>query len=193
MNYFTDTVRYSAEIREPLRKLIETLEPKDKEAIDNTPERFYSLLLQLLNGYDEDPLLYGSKEFDFVESKDLVIIKDIPFFSLCKHHILPFFGKAHVGYLPHEKVIGLSKIPRIIRSYSKRLQLQEKLGRQICDCLMKSAIKPNGVIVVLEAQHMCMQMRGIESIGSVTTTASLAGNFEDNSELKREFYHLVRR
>ena len=107
--------------------------------------------------------------------------------------MLPFFGKAHVGYLPNEKIIGLSKIPRIVKIYSQRLQLQERIGRQVCDAMMHSELKPRGVIVVLDAQHMCMQMRGIESIGSITTTASLAGDFEDNSELKREFYHLIGR
>lgn len=170
--------------------ILSLYEADDKEAIAHTARRVSSALNFLLEGYDQNPDDY-LKEFDFVDSNDLVIVKNIPFFSLCKHHILPFFGKAHVGYLPNQKVVGLSKIPRVVSIYSKRLQLQERLGRQICDALYSSTIKPRGVIVVLEAQHMCMQMRGIQSVGSVTTTASLAGDFENNHDLKLEFYKLM--
>ena len=173
-----------------IKGIVYSVEPEDEEAKENTGDRAFRMMHGLLSGYTDK---VDIKDFDFVKSNDLVVVRDIPFFSLCKHHILPFFGQAHVGYLPNEKVIGLSKIPRIVKIYSHRLQIQERIGRQVCDALMNSPLEPKGVIVVLDAQHMCMQMRGIESIGSVTTTASLAGEFENNSELKREFYHLIKR
>jgi len=164
----------------------------DQEAVNNTPLRVALAYQELFSGYTLEPAEQLGKEFDVVASNDLVIVKNIPFHSMCKHHILPFFGTISVGYLPDTKVVGLSKIPRLIKCLSQRLQIQEGLGRNICDTMMASNLKPKGVITVISAQHLCMQMRGIQSIGAVTTTASLAGVFTENSDLKREFYHLIK-
>lgn len=173
-----------------IQNILDKIEPDDEEAMSNTPQRVADMMVDLLEGYWTT---VDIKDFEFVSSDDLVVIRDIPFFSLCKHHMIPFFGKIHVGYLPNQKVIGLSKVPRIIKMYARRLQIQERLGTQICDEMMCCGLKPKGVIVVIDAQHMCMQMRGIESVGSITTTASLRGEFKENSDLKREFYHLIGR
>lgn len=174
-------------------EIVKSVESEDKEAALHTAGRVNDMMWTLLRGYRSDYEQEISKDFEFVKSNDLVVVRDMPFFSLCKHHLIPFFGKIHVGYLPNEKVIGLSKIPRIVKLYSQRLQIQERLGRQICDKMMHCGLEPKGVIVVIDAQHMCMQMRGIESTGCTTTTASLSGDFEHDSELKREFYHLIGR
>lgn len=175
-----------------LYSLIVSLEMDDTEAIVASPGRFVKAYGEILSGYETDVSTL-IKHFEHVESDDLVIVKDIPFFSMCKHHFLPFFGKAHVGYLPNELVIGLSKIPRIVKAFSRRMQLQEKLGNEICTTLFKSPLNPKGVIVVLEAQHMCKLMRGAEAIGSSTITSTILGSFKENSDLKREFFHLIGR
>jgi len=179
------------DVKEALSEVIKHVEPNDKEAQEQTPFRWLFAMDTMLRGYYERPEEL-CKEFDITESNDLVVVKDIPVYSLCKHHILPFFGWASVGYLPDKKVIGLSKIARIVESFSKRLQLQEQLGRQVADTLMNSPIKPKGVIVVIDAEHMCMQMRGPKAHGASTITSSLAGAFVENSDLKREFYQLIK-
>jgi GTP cyclohydrolase I len=120
----------------------------------------------------------------------MVIVKDIEFFSLCEHHLLPFFGRAHVGYLPRGKVIGLSKIPRIIDMHARRLQVQERLTHEVAQTLMK-VLEPSGVAVVMEARHMCMQMRGVEKQNSYATTSAMLGEFHDDSETRAEFMSIV--
>jgi GTP cyclohydrolase I len=170
--------------------LLIEIEPEDEEAQANTPTRFVRAYNEILSGYTTSPETVIGKDFEQVVKDDLVIVKNIPFYSLCKHHMLPFFGDVSIGYLPTDKILGLSKFPRLVKCLSQRLQVQENLGRQICDILHNSPLKPKGVICVINARHLCMEMRGIESKGS-TITASIAGAFVDNSELKREFYHLI--
>ena len=122
----------------------------------------------------------------------MVIVRDVEFFSLCEHHLLPFFGKAHVGYIPNGKVIGLSKIPRIIDMYSRRLQVQERLTHQIADAI-KSVLDPKGVAVVMEGRHMCMQMRGVEKQNSFASTSAMSGQFKKSAETRSEFLSIINR
>jgi GTP cyclohydrolase I len=176
------------------KRLVSAYIPEDEEALKNTPERVASAFEEMLGGYDYDsPLDCLGTYFENSPGEDLVLIKDIQFYSLCKHHLLPFFGKVHIGYLPDKKIVGLSKIPRLVKCFSQRLQLQEKLGKEILDCLNESDLKPKGVIVVIEAQHMCMAMRGVEAMGSSTVTSSIVGSFSTDQNLKLEFYHLIGR
>ena len=126
------------------------------------------------------------------DAKDMVIVRDVEFFSLCEHHLIPFFGKAHVGYIPNGKVIGLSKIPRIIDMYARRLQVQERLTSQIADAV-NNALDPKGVAVVMEGQHMCMQMRGVEKQSSYTSTSAMHGKFRTSAETRSEFLSIINR
>ena len=126
------------------------------------------------------------------DAKDMVIVRDIEFFSLCEHHLIPFFGKAHVGYIPNGKVIGLSKIPRIIDMFSRRLQVQERLTHQIADAI-NSVLNPKGVSVVMEGRHMCMQMRGVEKQNSFTSTSAMSGQFKKSAETRSEFLSIINR
>lgn len=174
----------------PICDILETLK-EDQEAIENTPNRVCNAFCEVLNGYTDSPGRFLEKDFSVTPSDDLVVVKDIPFYSMCKHHMLPFFGVVNVGYLPHEKVIGLSKIPRLVKCLSQRLQIQEDLGRQICDTMMGSKLAPRGVIAVIKARHLCMEMRGIQATGAVTTTASISGVFVDNHDLKTEAYSII--
>ena len=125
-------------------------------------------------------------------AKDMVIVRDVEFFSLCEHHLLPFFGKAHVGYIPSGKIVGLSKIPRIIDMFARRLQVQERLTHQIADAIM-NAIDPLGVAVVMEGRHMCMQMRGVEKQNSLASTSAMLGQFRKSSETRSEFLSIINR
>ena len=126
------------------------------------------------------------------DAKDMIIVRDVEFFSLCEHHLLPFFGKAHVGYIPSGKIIGLSKIPRIIDMFARRLQVQERLTHQIADAIM-NAIDPLGVAVVMEGRHMCMQMRGVEKQNSFASTSAMLGQFRKSSETRSEFLSIINR
>lgn len=179
-------------IYDGVESLICGLEPEDQEAAINTPGRVIESYDELLRGYEVNPEDVIGKDFELVAKNDLVIVKNIPFYSLCKHHMLPFFGDVNIGYLPTDKILGLSKFPRLVKCLSQRFQVQENLGRQICDTLYESSLNPKGVICVINARHMCMEMRGIKSFGSTTTTSSISGAFIENSELKREFYHLIK-
>ena len=173
-----------------INDLLETIE-EDSETLKNTANRFCGAYAEILEGYTMDPQKFLEKDFEVTPSNDLVLVKNVPFYSLCKHHILPFFGTVSVGYLPDKKVIGLSKIPRLISCFSRRLQIQEVLGREICNAMMVSNLKPKGVITVIKARHLCMEMRGIQATGAVTTTASIEGVFIENSGLKNEAYNLM--
>ena len=125
-------------------------------------------------------------------SKDMIVVRDVEFFSLCEHHLLPFFGKAHVGYIPNGKVIGLSKIPRIIDMFARRFQVQERLTHQVADAI-HDVLKTNGVAVVMEGRHMCMQMRGVEKQNSLATTSTMLGRFRDSVRTRNEFMYLINR
>jgi GTP cyclohydrolase I len=165
-------------------------EDPNRDGLLRTPERVEKSMNFLTKGYDEDPtkILRGAM-FD-VDYDEMVIVKDIEMFSLCEHHMLPFFGRVHVAYIPKGKVIGLSKIPRLIEVFARRLQVQERMTRQIADAI-QHAIQPQGVGVVIEARHMCMMMRGIEKQNSSTVTSAMVGCFQQK-ETRAEFLSLVR-
>ena len=166
-------------------------EDPDRDGLKRTPERMAKAIRFLTKGYEEDPaqLLRGALfEVDYDE---MVIVKDIEMFSLCEHHMLPFFGKVHVAYLPKGKVIGLSKIPRLVDMFARRLQVQERLTKQIAEAI-KDAIDPIGVGVVIEARHLCMMMRGVEKQHSATVTSSMLGAFRNEQETREEFLSLIR-
>jgi len=158
----------------------------------NTPERVAKALAFMTQGYQQniDHLLNGA--LFPIEYDEMVIVKDIDFFSLCEHHLLPFFGKVHVGYLPNKKVVGLSKIPRIVDMFARRLQVQERLTTQIAETL-KSKLDANGVGVVIEAQHLCMMMRGVEKQNTVAVTSSMLGAFRSQQQTRLEFLKLIHR
>ena len=165
-------------------------EDPEREGIVNTPERVAKAWKFLANGYKQDLKLIINNAI-FIESYDeMVTVKDIDFFSLCEHHLLPFFGKAHVSYLPNGKIIGLSKIPRIVEMYSRRLQVQERMTQQIAESL-NDVLNPKGVAVVLEGQHMCMQRRGVEKQNSYATTSSMTGQFRKDSKTRDEFLKII--
>ena len=165
-------------------------EDVDREGLLKTPERVAKSLRFLTKGYDEDPveILRGATFRE--DYRQMVIVRDIDFFSLCEHHMLPFFGKAHVGYIPNKYITGLSKIARVVEVYARRLQVQERLTTQIKQCI-QDTLNPLGVIVVIEAEHMCMQMRGVEKQNSLTTTSDFTGAFEE-ARTREEFLNLIR-
>lgn len=161
-----------------------------RQGLLKTPRRVADSLTFLTKGYEEDveATLNGAI---FEEPYDeMVLVRDIDFFSLCEHHMLPFFGKVHVAYVPAGKIVGLSKIPRIVKIFSRRLQVQERLTTQIADCFMK-ALKPRGVGVVVEALHLCMSMRGVEKANAYTVTSSMLGNFRTSEKSRNEFLNLI--
>ena len=166
-------------------------EDTQREGLIKTPERVARAILDTTSGYKEDPhaILRGAM---FKEDySQMVIVKDIDFFSLCEHHMLPFFGKAHVAYIPNNKITGLSKIARVVDVISHRLQLQERMTLQIKDCIQET-LNPLGVMVVVEAQHMCMQMRGVQKQNSITITSDFTGAFE-SAKTREEFMNLIRK
>lgn len=164
-------------------------ENPEREGLEKTPERVAKAMQYLTHGYDLDPSEIIKSAMFTHSHHQMVIVKDIEVYSLCEHHLLPFFGKAHVAYIPNGKIVGLSKIPRIVDAFARRLQVQERLTDQIKDCLYNT-LSPLGVAVVIEAQHMCMQMRGIQKQNSVTTTSSFIGAFEKDST-RKEFISLI--
>jgi GTP cyclohydrolase I len=181
-----------ATTQELLREVLVRLgEDPQREGLARTPERTAKALEYLTKGYQEDPeqLLRGAL-FD-VDYDEMVIVKDIEMFSLCEHHLLPFFGKVHIAYIPKGKVIGLSKLPRLVDIYARRLQVQERLTTQIAETIQK-AIEPQGVGVVIEARHLCMMMRGVEKQHSAAVTSSMLGAFRDELEARQEFLSLIR-
>ena len=162
-----------------------------REGLLKTPERVAKAMLTLTRGYAQDPCaILNAAKFQEAYSQ-MVIVKDIDFFSLCEHHMLPFFGKAHVAYIPKKYITGLSKIPRVVDIFARRLQIQERLTMQIKDCIQKT-LDPLGVMVVIEAQHMCMQMRGVEKQNSLTTTSDFTGFFQQ-AKTREEFMNLIKR
>lgn len=165
-------------------------EDVDREGLIKTPTRVAKAMQFLTKGYREDPeAVLRSAMFKEEDYKQMVIVKDIDFFSLCEHHMLPFFGKAHVAYIPKNYITGLSKIPRVVDIFARRLQIQERLTMQIKDCIQR-VLDPLGVMVVIEAQHMCMQMRGVEKQNSITTTSDFSGAF-NQAKTRQEFMNLI--
>jgi GTP cyclohydrolase I len=166
-------------------------EDPTREGLVRTPDRVHRAYVHLMKGYKEDPEAMLKKALFTVNYDEMVIVKDVEMFSLCEHHMLPFFGKVHVAYIPNGKVVGLSKIPRLIEIFSRRLQIQERLTTQIAETIQK-AIQPQGVGVVIEARHLCMMMRGVEKQHSAAVTSSMLGCFRDEQETRTEFLSLIR-
>jgi len=171
--------------------LVELGEDPDRNGLLNTPKRVAKAMRFMTQGYrqDIDHLLNGA--LFPIEYDEMVIVKDIDFFSMCEHHLLPFFGKCHVGYLPNKKVVGLSKIPRVVDAFSRRLQVQERLTLQIAETLKKK-LNAHGVAVVMEARHLCMMMRGVEKQNTVAVSSSMLGVFRTQQQTREEFLTLIR-
>lgn len=182
----------SASLEELVREMIVRLgEDPTREGLVRTPERVQRAWEYLTRGYKEDPEEMLKNALFSVNYDEMVIVKDVEMFSLCEHHMLPFFGKVHVAYIPNGKVIGLSKIPRLIEMFSRRLQIQERLTTQIAETI-QNVIEPQGVGVVIEARHLCMMMRGVEKQHSATVTSSMLGCFREEQETRTEFLSLIR-
>ena len=181
----------AASTQELYRELLRRMgEDPERDGLVRTPERMEKSMAFLTKGYamDVNAVLHDAL-FD-VDYDEMVIVKDIEFFSQCEHHLLPFFGKAHIAYVPNGKVIGLSKIPRLVDVFSRRLQVQERLTKQVSEAIQE-AINPQGVAVILEAQHLCMMMRGVEKQGSQTVTSSMLGVFRTQQQTRNEFLSLI--
>ncbi|MEC3907707.1 GTP cyclohydrolase I FolE [Tamlana sp. 2201CG12-4] len=178
------------DVKDRYKNIITDLgEDTNRDGLLKTPERAAKAMQFLTQGYEQDPveILKGAM---FKESyNEMVIVKDIELYSLCEHHILPFFGKAHIAYIPNGYIVGLSKLPRIVDVFARRLQVQERLTEQVLDCI-NDTLKPQGVAVVIEASHMCMMMRGVQKQNSVTTTSGFRGQFE-KIETRNEFLKLI--
>jgi len=182
----------SASFEELVREMIVRLgEDPQREGLERTPERVHRALVQLTKGYKEDAEAILRGALFTVGYDEMVIVKDIEMFSLCEHHLLPFFGKVHVAYIPNGKVIGLSKLPRLVEVFARRLQVQERLTMQIAETI-QNAIEPQGVGVVVEARHLCMMMRGVEKQHSAAVTSSMLGCLCDCKETREEFLSLIR-
>ena len=178
-----------------LQSLVERIlravgEDPKREGLLKTPERVEKSLKFLTSGYDIDVDKLVNDALYSESYNEMVIVKDIDIYSLCEHHMLPFFGKCHVAYLPQGKIIGLSKVPRLIDAYSRRLQVQERLTTEIAQCI-QNIVKPAGVAVVIDAMHLCMSMRGVEKQNSYTTTSSMLGCFKDDARTRSEFLSLL--
>ncbi|MCC8171744.1 MAG: GTP cyclohydrolase I FolE [Parabacteroides sp.] len=186
-----ETLQARAEMAAHYKSIIGLLgEDTGREGLLKTPERVAKAMQFLTKGYGEDPEKVLTSAMFQENYKQMVIVKDIDFFSLCEHHMLPFFGKAHVAYIPNKYITGLSKIPRVVDIFARRLQIQERLTTQIKECI-QNTLNPLGVMVVIEAQHMCMQMRGVEKQNSVTTTSDFTGVFQQ-AKTREEFTKLIK-
>jgi len=180
------------DLRQHIRALLAGIgEDPGREGLEKTPERVERALRFLTQGYQQEPETFLNKALFSVTYDEMVIIRDIDVFSLCEHHLLPFFGKAHVAYLPNGKVIGLSKLPRLVDMFSRRLQVQERLTVQIAQAIEKNA-NPRGVGVIIEARHFCMMMRGVQKLNSVAVTSCMLGAFREQLQTREEFLALVR-
>ncbi|OEJ99407.1 GTP cyclohydrolase I FolE [Flavivirga aquatica] len=183
-------MKVTDDVKDRYKNIIQDLgEDTERDGLLKTPERAAKAMQFLTQGYDQDPVEI-LKSAMFKESyNEMVIVKDIELYSLCEHHILPFFGKAHIAYIPNGYIVGLSKLPRILDVFARRLQVQERLTEQVLDCI-NDTLKPQGVAVVIEASHMCMMMRGVQKQNSITTTSGFRGQFE-KSETRNEFLKLI--
>ena len=187
-----DGAESSVSIADHMRKILQTIgEDSERDGLRRTPERFEKAFRFLTSGYQQDPekLLNGAMFTVCYDQR--VLVKDIEFYSLCEHHLLPFFGKCHVAYIPDKKVVGLSKIPRLVNMFARRLQIQERLTNQIANAIQQK-IAPLGVGVVIEGRHLCMVMRGVEKESSQTVTSAMLGSFKDNPKTREEFLSLIR-
>lgn len=177
-------------IKEGVRLLLEGIgEDINREGLQETPDRIVRMCQEIFGGLYEDPGVHLSKVFA-VDNEEMVLEKDILFYSTCEHHLLPFYGKAHVAYIPHGKVVGLSKLARTVEVYARRPQIQEQMTGQIADAVMEY-LAPKGAMVVIEAEHMCMTMRGIKKPGSKTVTMACRGVFADDEGLQNRFFQML--
>lgn len=191
MDWTPEAIKKKEEIAYHYSKILELLgEDITREGLLKTPERIAKSLMFLTKGYEQNPAEILSSAIFIEDYQQMVIVKDIDFFSMCEHHVIPFFGKAHVAYIPDKAVTGLSKIPRIVDVFARRLQIQERMTTQIKNCIQQT-LKPLGVMVIIEAQHLCMQMRGVEKQNSITTTSDFTGVF-NQAKTREEFISLIR-
>lgn len=185
--YNNDSVNEIANI---YKKVLSSIgENPEREGLQKTPERVAKALQFMTHGYDLNPAEILKSAMFTEDYSQMVLVKDIELFSMCEHHMLPFFGKAHIAYIPKGKIVGLSKIPRVVDAFARRLQVQERLTNEIRDCI-EETLEPHGVAVIIEARHMCMQMRGVQKQNSVTTTSAFTGAF-NSVETRSEFINLV--
>jgi len=179
------------EFEQAVTKVLELLgEDPKREGLLKTPSRVAKALQFLTEGYDQDPEEILNQALFTTSNDEMVLVRDIEFYSMCEHHMLPIIGRAHVAYIPDGKVVGLSKIPRIVNVYARRLQIQEQMTEQIADAILET-IKPKGVAVVVHARHMCMEMRGVQKINSTTVSSALRGLFKKDERTRNEFYNLI--
>ena len=191
MNHMKNENKDNLNIGENIKKILNEIgEDSEREGLLKTPERVSKSLKFLTEGYKLDPKKILTAALFQEDYNQMVLVKDIELYSLCEHHMLPFFGKAHVAYIPNGVIVGLSKIPRIVDVFSRRLQVQERLTDQIKDCI-QDAMNPKGVAVVIEAQHLCMQMRGVQKQNSITTSSSFSGIFMSDEKTRSEFMNLI--
>ena len=178
-------------LKEKYEEILEEIgEDPKREGLLKTPERVAKAMQYLTHGYNTDPSQILKSAIFAEDYNQMVLVKDIELYSLCEHHMLPFFGKAHIAYIPNGYIVGLSKIPRIVDAFSKRLQVQERLTNEIRDCI-EETLNPKGVAVVIEAKHLCMQMRGVQKQNSVTTTSAFSGAFMESEKTRAEFMNLI--
>lgn len=183
-------IQTTDELKNNYTKIIQELgENTDREGLMNTPERAAKAMQFLTQGYDQDATQIIKSAMFREDYNEMVIVKDIELYSLCEHHMLPFFGKAHIAYIPNGYIVGLSKLPRVVDVFSRRLQVQERLTHDILECI-NNTLNPQGVAVVIEASHMCMMMRGVQKQNSTTTTSGFRGQFE-KIETRNEFLKLI--
>jgi len=179
------------EFEQAITKVLELLgEDPKREGLLKTPNRVAKALQFLTEGYQLDPKEILNQALFSTSNDEMVLVRDIEFYSMCEHHMLPIIGRAHVAYIPDGKVVGLSKIPRIVDVYARRLQIQEQMTEQIADAILQT-IKPKGVAVVVHARHMCMEMRGVQKINSTTVSSALRGLFKKDERTRNEFYNLI--
>jgi GTP cyclohydrolase I len=182
----------TAKIAYHYKEIIQLLgEDDQREGLLKTPERVSKAMQFLMNGYEQDPEEILNSAMFTEDYRQMVIVKDIDFYSMCEHHMLPFFGKAHIAYIPNHQITGLSKIARIVEVFARRLQVQERMTTQIKECI-QNTLNPLGVMVILEAQHLCMQMRGVQKQHSITTTSDFTGVFQQ-AKTREEFMNLISR
>ena len=186
------STEYKKVVADSIKSILKEIgENPEREGLLKTPERVAKSLDFLTNGYEKNPTEILRSAMFAEDYNQMVLVKDIEIYSLCEHHMLPFFGKAHVAYIPNGYIVGLSKIPRIADVFSRRLQVQERLTDQIKDCI-QNALEPRGVAVVIEAQHLCMQMRGVEKQHSSTTSSAFSGIFMSDEKTRAEFMNLIK-
>ncbi len=190
-NFNIETLSITEQIKTNYEDIIRLLgEDKLREGLLKTPERASKAMKFLTEGYEKDPSQILQSAMFEEDYNEMVIVKDIELYSLCEHHLLPFFGKAHIAYIPNGRIVGLSKLPRVVDVFSRRLQVQERLTEQILDCI-NNTLCPKGVAVIIEASHMCMMMRGVQKQNSTTTTSGFRGAFKE-TDTRNEFLNLVR-